>query len=117
MNKKELYIILDDEGDIVETFPLNSNFDYMFQIKQANCPNGSIHKATLIIGEKESERIQINSEKAKATKSIKNPTKKRCRLCDYEFDGKGLKVFMDDPDNLSFCTIQCMDLYMQKNDF
>ena len=117
MNKKELYVLLDEEGDVCETFSSNSNFDYMFQLKQAKYPNSSLHKATLLIGEKQSERIQTNSEKAKVVNSIKTTSKNKCFQCHYEFDHRGFKVFIDDPDDQAFCTLQCMDVHMQKNDF
>lgn len=71
MKHKELYVLLDSDQDIVETFPENSNFDYMFQLKQAQCPYGTLHKALLYIGPEEHERCQTNSEPVRAAKSIK----------------------------------------------
>lgn len=65
MKTKTLYILLDSDGDIVTTFPENSNFDYMFQYKRSTCPYGTLHKATLEIGPEEKERIQINQEPAR----------------------------------------------------
>jgi hypothetical protein len=71
MKHKELYILLDSDQDIVETFPENSSFDYMFQRKQAVCPYGTLHKATLVLGPEQHERIQTNSEPTRAAKSLK----------------------------------------------
>ena len=71
MKNKELYVILDSDKDIVETFPEESNFDYMFQIKQAVCPYGTLHKAVLYIGPEQHERIQTNKEPVRAAVSIK----------------------------------------------
>lgn len=71
MKNKELYVLLDSDGDIVETFPDNSNFDYMFQHKQATCPYGTLHKATLVVGPQQHERIQTNVETQQPAKSIK----------------------------------------------
>lgn len=65
---KELYVILDSDGDIVENFPENSNFDYMFQRKQAVCPYGKLYKATLVLEREEHENIQINHEKSRSKK-------------------------------------------------
>ena len=45
MAANQLYVLLDSDGDIVETFPENSNFDYMFQRKHSICPYGTLHKA------------------------------------------------------------------------
>jgi hypothetical protein len=67
MNHKELYVLLDSDGDIVETFPENSNFDYMFQRKQAECPYGTLHKATIILGPEQHERIQTNTKSLKVS--------------------------------------------------
>ena len=58
MNHKELYVLLDSDGDIVETFPENSSFAHMFDVKQSICPSGAIHRATLVIGQQEHERLQ-----------------------------------------------------------
>ena len=71
MNHKQLYILLDSDQDIVETFPENSSFDYMFQRKQAVCPYGTLHKAVLYVGPEQHERIQTNSEPTRAAKSVK----------------------------------------------
>ena len=71
MNHKQLYILLDSDQDIVETFPENSSFDYMFQRKQAVCPYGTLHKATIILGPEQHERIQTNNEPTRAAKSVK----------------------------------------------
>lgn len=71
MKNKELYVLLDSDGDIVETYPENSNFDYMFQHKQATCPYGTIHKATLVIGPQQHENIHLNLKQARPAKSIK----------------------------------------------
>ena len=59
MNHKQLYILLDSDQDIVETFPENSSFDYMFQRKQAVCPYGTLHKATIILGPEQHERNHV----------------------------------------------------------
>lgn len=71
MKNKELYVLIDSDGDIVETYPENSNFDYMFQHKQAVCPYGTLHKAILYVGPAQHERIQTNKEPVRSTKSIK----------------------------------------------
>lgn len=71
MKHKQLYVLLDSDQDIVETFPENSNFDYMFQRKQAECPYGTLHKATLVLDPEQHERIQTNSEPTRAAKSLK----------------------------------------------
>lgn len=71
MNHKQLYILLDSDQDIVETFPENSSFDYMFQRKQAVCPYGTLHKAVLYVGPEQHERIQTNKEPTRAAKSLK----------------------------------------------
>jgi hypothetical protein len=71
MAANQLYVLLDSDGDIVETFPENSNFDYMFQRKHAVCPYGTLHKAVLYVGPQEHERIQTNTEKVRAATSIK----------------------------------------------
>lgn len=71
MKHKKLYVILDSDGDIVETFPENSNFDYMFQRKQAVCPYGTLHRATLVIGQEEHERLQTTPSKLRVAISIK----------------------------------------------
>lgn len=65
---KELYVLLDSDGDIVENFPENSNFDYMFQRKQAACPYGKLYKATLVLEREEHENIQINHEQSRSKK-------------------------------------------------
>ena len=70
MKTKELYILLDSDQDLVETFPDNSNFDYMFQRKQAVCPYGTLHKAVLYIGPEQHERIQTNKEESRAATSL-----------------------------------------------
>lgn len=67
----QLYVLLDSDGDIVETFPENFNFDHMFQYKQSYCPNGKLHKATLVIGPEQHENIHIILEQTKPAKSIK----------------------------------------------
>lgn len=71
MNHKELYVLLDSDGDIVETFPENSSFDHMFDVKQSTCPSGAIHRATLVIGQQEHERLQMAPSKLLAATSIK----------------------------------------------
>jgi hypothetical protein len=71
MNHKELYVLLDSDGDIVETFPVNSSFDHMFDVKQSICPSGAIHRATLVIGQQEHERLQVAPSKLIAAISIK----------------------------------------------
>ena len=71
MKHKQLYVLLDSDQDIVETFPENSNFDYMFQRKQAVCPYGTLHKATIILGPEQHERIQTNTEQSKPASSVK----------------------------------------------
>jgi len=43
----------------------------MFQRKQAECPYGTLHKATLVLGPEQHERIQTNSEPTRAAKSLK----------------------------------------------
>jgi len=59
-NIKTLYVLLDSDQDIVHTFPENSSFDYMFELKQSVCPYGSLHKATLMLGPQEKERCHEN---------------------------------------------------------
>jgi hypothetical protein len=71
MNHKELYVLLDSDGDIVETFPENSSYDHMFDVKQSTCPSGAIHRATLVIGQQEHERLQTAPSKLRAATSIK----------------------------------------------
>ena len=71
MNHKELYVLLDSDGDIVETFPKNSSYDHMFDVKQSTCPSGAIHRATLVIGQEEYERLQTAPSKLRAATSIK----------------------------------------------
>ena len=71
MNHKQLYILLDSDQDIVETFPEISSFDYMFQRKQSVCPYGTLHKAVLYVGPEQHERCQTNKEPTRAAKSIK----------------------------------------------
>ena len=71
MAANQLYVLLDSDGDIVETCPENSSCEHMFNVKASMCPSGAIHKATLVIGQKQSERPQINPEKGRAAKSIK----------------------------------------------
>lgn len=71
MNNKELYVLLDSDGDIVETFPENSSFDHMFDVKQSTCPSGAIHRATLVIGQQEHERLQMAPSKLRVATSIK----------------------------------------------
>lgn len=68
---KQLYVLLDEEQDIVETFPENFNFDHLFQYKQSYCPNGTIHKATIVIGPQQHENIHLNLKQARPAKSIK----------------------------------------------
>ena len=70
--QKTVYMLLDSDGDIVETFPENSNFDYMFQRKQSVCPYGTLHKTSIHIGPEEKERIQINTELVRPARVIKN---------------------------------------------
>jgi len=70
-NQKQIYVLIDSDGDVVETFPENSSFDYMFNVKASMCPSGAIYKATLVIGQEQSERAQINPEKGRLAKSIK----------------------------------------------
>ena len=67
MLKKELYVLLDSDQDIVETFPENSGFDHMFNVKQSTCPSGAIHRATLIVGQEEHERPHTTPPKLSAT--------------------------------------------------
>ena len=71
MKTKELYVILDSDKDIVETFPENTSLDYLFQYKHSICPYGTLHKATLTVGEEQHERIQTNKEPARAAKTIR----------------------------------------------
>lgn len=71
MNHKELYVLLDSDGDIVETFPENSSCDQMFDVKQSTCPSGAIHRATLLIGQQEHERLQMAPSKLRVATSIK----------------------------------------------
>jgi len=71
MAANQLYVLLDSDGDIVETFPENSNFDYMFQRKHSICPYGTLHKAVLYIGPQEHERIQTNKETTRKANSVK----------------------------------------------
>jgi len=70
--QKTMYLLLDSDGDIVETFPENSSFDYMFQRKQSVCPYGTLHKTSLHIGPEEKERIQVNTELARPARIIKS---------------------------------------------
>jgi hypothetical protein len=65
---KTLYVLLDSDQDIVETFPENSSFDYMFERKQAVCPYGTLHKATLAVGPEEKERCHKDAELFRARK-------------------------------------------------
>ena len=71
MLHKELYVLLDSDGDIVETFPENSSFAHMFDVKQSTCPSGAIHRATLVIGQEEHERLQTAPSKLIAATSVK----------------------------------------------
>ena len=71
MNNKELYVLLDSDGDIIETFSENSNYDHMFDVKRSICPSGAIHRATLVIGREEYERLQMAPSKLLAATSIK----------------------------------------------
>ena len=72
MKTKELYVILDSDKDIVETFPENTSLDYLFQYKHSICPYGTLHKAILTVGEEQHERIQTNKEPARAAKTIRS---------------------------------------------
>ena len=74
MAANQLYVLLDSDGDIVETFPENSSIDYLFEYKRAICPYGTLHKATLYVGPQEHERIQTNTENLRAAKSVKVKT-------------------------------------------
>ena len=71
MLHKEIYVLLGSDGDIVETFPENSSFDHMFDVKQSTCPSGAIHRATLVIGQEEHERLQTAPSKLIAATSVK----------------------------------------------
>ena len=71
MNNKELYVLLDSDGDIIETFSENSNYDHMFDVKRSICPSGAIHRATLVIGQQEHESLQTAPSKLLAATSIK----------------------------------------------
>lgn len=71
MSHKTLYVLLDSDGDIVETFPENSSYDHMFDVRQSICPSGAIHRATLVIGQEEHERLQTAPSKIIAATSIK----------------------------------------------
>ena len=71
MNHKELYVLLDSDGDIVETFPENSSYDHMFDVKQSTCPSGAIHRATLVIGQQEHERLQMTPSKLVAAAPVR----------------------------------------------
>ena len=75
MKHKELYVLLDSDHDIVETFPENSSFDYMFQRKQSTCPYGTLHKAVLYVGPEQHERNQTNTEPVRAATSVKTNLK------------------------------------------
>ena len=48
---KHIYVLLDKDGDIVETFPENSVIDWMFEVRRIDCPHGNIYKATIQIEE------------------------------------------------------------------
>jgi len=71
MNHKELYVLLDSDGDIVETFPENSSYAHMFDIRQSICPSGAIHRATLVIGQEEHERLQTAPSKLVAAAPVR----------------------------------------------
>jgi ferredoxin len=71
MLKKTLYVLLDQDQDLVETFPENSGFDLMFNVKQSTCPSGAIHRATLIVGQEEHEKLQTAPSKLRSATSIK----------------------------------------------
>lgn len=71
MNHKELYVLLDSDGDIVETFPENSIYDHMFDVKRSICPSGAIHRATLVIGREEYERLQTAPSKLIAAAPVR----------------------------------------------
>ena len=43
----------------------------MFDVKQSICPSGAIHRATLVIGQQEHERLQVAPSKLIAAISIK----------------------------------------------
>lgn len=49
----------------------------MFQRKQAVCPYGTLHKATIVLGPEQHERIQTNSEPARATSTVKVKNNKK----------------------------------------
>ena len=70
-NTKHLFVLLDSDGDLVETFPENSSFDHMFDVRASVCPSGAIHRATLVIGQEEKERPQINPERLRGAVSVK----------------------------------------------
>ena len=71
MSHKELYVLLDSDGDIVETFPENSSYDHMLDVKQSTCPSGAIHRATLVIGQQEHERLQTAPSKLVAAAPVR----------------------------------------------
>ena len=79
MNNKELYVLLDSDGDIVETFPENSSFAHMFDVKQSTCPSGAIHRATLVIGQEEHERLQTLPSKLVAAAPVRRRLAARWR--------------------------------------
>jgi hypothetical protein len=43
----------------------------MFDVKQSICPSGAIHRATLVIGQEEHEKLQTAPSKLLAATSIK----------------------------------------------
>lgn len=71
MLHKEIYVLLGSDGDIVETFPENSSFDNMFDVKQSTCPSGAIHRAILVIGQEEHERLQMTPSKLIAAAPVR----------------------------------------------
>lgn len=114
MNKtKTLYVLLDSGQDVVETFPENSNYDYMFQLKQSVCPYGTLHKATLTILSEEKERIQQNSE-VTAKENSMSANDNFCFYCGISFKNQPIKEYQSDSVYKVFCTNYCFDDFRQE---
>lgn len=57
MKIKSIYVLLDEEGDIVETFSENRVVDELFQVQRVMCPSGSLHRAILHISNESIEQM------------------------------------------------------------
>lgn len=68
---KTLYVLLDEEGDVVEYFSENSSIDHIFELKRISYPKGTINKATLIIEDTVREKIYDDEAKIISSKVIK----------------------------------------------